>query len=110
MTLSVTEATSSPTSGRVPRWVLVVLGVALAAIIALCGTTLYLVSALEDKNAQVEETAKTVTATKAQRLASGRSARPVMSAPEVRTLDDRRQPDMLRPRDADRFERHRMSS
>ena len=48
----------------VPAWVLVLLGVLLAAILALVGATLYVVSQIEDDTAQATETAKTVAATK----------------------------------------------
>ena len=49
----------------VPAWVLVLLGVLLAATLALVGVTLYVVSQIEDDTAQATETAKTVAATKA---------------------------------------------
>jgi chromosome segregation ATPase len=46
-------------------WALVLFGVLLAAILAVGGATLYLVIQIDDRNAQVEQTAKTVRATKA---------------------------------------------
>ncbi len=48
-----------------PRWVVVVLGLLLAAILAIGAATLYLVAEIDDQQEQAGETAKTVTATKA---------------------------------------------
>ena len=66
--MSDTPAAGEPkavNSRGVPAWVLVLLGVLLAAILALVGATLYVVSQIEDDTAQATETARTVAATKA---------------------------------------------
>jgi chromosome segregation ATPase len=55
----------SPSGSGLPGWALALFGLLLAAILVVGGATLYLVAQIDDRNAQVEQTAKTVKATKA---------------------------------------------
>jgi chromosome segregation ATPase len=54
-----------PSTSGLPGWVLVLFGVLLVGIFVVGGLTLYLITQIDDRNAQIEQTAKTARATKA---------------------------------------------
>jgi chromosome segregation ATPase len=58
------ERSPSTTRSGFPGWVLVLFGGLLAGIFVVAGATLYLVNRIDDRNAQIEQTAKTAKATK----------------------------------------------